>query len=532
MNRAVLAAAVSAACAALYVLRLDPSAGLFVDDAWYIVLATSIAEGHGFRLISSATTPIMPAFPPGFPALLAPIVAVAPRFPDNVLALKAVSMAAMSGVAVATYWYLARVHEAPRRVAAVVTVITVMLPAFVFLTTSTVMAEPVFACAQLALALAVERAARADDRAGLYRAGVCGAVAGLTMLIRMAGVAGVAAGGVYLFLRRGTKSAVVFTAIAMASFVPWALYAAANQPTPAERLAHGGSAVYSYSELLVMRRGGEGQYGTATLAELPSRALENLGNVFGRDVGAMILPAAYRGPEESGQEVFGMSGEGGPRASSMGGARETFAVSMVLSAVVLAGYALTVRRRITFAECLFAATIAMVVLVPARTFRYVLPLAPFVVFYFFAGLDAVVAAIRRREHWRFGAPFRIASACVLALMTVEHAQYVWASRQGPAPVWLQEYRESLAVTDRIRTLPHEGFVVSNNPGLVYLATGRKGLSMGDAAERWQDWLGLGVRYAAAVLPAEKPHEAVASYRTVYESPNRLRWLLDLGSDTN
>ena len=59
---------------AVYLLRLDAAAGLFVDDACYIVLAKSLAQGDGFRLISSATTPILPAFPPGFPMLLAPVV--------------------------------------------------------------------------------------------------------------------------------------------------------------------------------------------------------------------------------------------------------------------------------------------------------------------------------------------------------------------------------------------------------------------------------------------------------------------------
>jgi len=79
--RRVGAAAAIAAVAAVYVLRLDSAAGLYVDDAWYIVLAESLWRGEGFRLISSATTPILPAFPPGFPLILAPIVGLFPSFP-------------------------------------------------------------------------------------------------------------------------------------------------------------------------------------------------------------------------------------------------------------------------------------------------------------------------------------------------------------------------------------------------------------------------------------------------------------------
>ena len=54
-------AALAAAVTALYVARLDSTAGLVVDDAWYVVLATALAQGDGYRLVSSAVAPILPA---------------------------------------------------------------------------------------------------------------------------------------------------------------------------------------------------------------------------------------------------------------------------------------------------------------------------------------------------------------------------------------------------------------------------------------------------------------------------------------
>ena len=62
----------------MYLLRLDDAAGLYVDDAWYIVLAKAWRRATDIRLISSATTPILPAFPPGFPLLLAPLFLAGP----------------------------------------------------------------------------------------------------------------------------------------------------------------------------------------------------------------------------------------------------------------------------------------------------------------------------------------------------------------------------------------------------------------------------------------------------------------------
>jgi hypothetical protein len=39
MTRPVAALAAAVIVLAIYLLRLDPAAGLYVDDAWYIVLA-------------------------------------------------------------------------------------------------------------------------------------------------------------------------------------------------------------------------------------------------------------------------------------------------------------------------------------------------------------------------------------------------------------------------------------------------------------------------------------------------------------
>jgi len=103
MRRAGVAAAITALVAVVYALRLDRAAGLYVDDAWYMVLAEALSKGEGFRLISSAATPILPAVPPGFPMILAPVMRMFPDFPGNVTPLKMVSILAMFGVGIAAY---------------------------------------------------------------------------------------------------------------------------------------------------------------------------------------------------------------------------------------------------------------------------------------------------------------------------------------------------------------------------------------------------------------------------------------------
>lgn len=65
---------------AIYGLRLNRVAGLMVDDAFYVLLAKALAEGEGYRLISSGTTAIQPLYPPGFPAMLSLVFRISPEF--------------------------------------------------------------------------------------------------------------------------------------------------------------------------------------------------------------------------------------------------------------------------------------------------------------------------------------------------------------------------------------------------------------------------------------------------------------------
>ncbi len=403
------------------------------------------------------------------------------------------------------------------------------MPAFVFLATSTVMAEAVFTLGQLCVVLSVERAARAPAQDATRGAIVAGVIAGVTLLVRLAGIAGVVASALFLWHRRGWRLALGFAAVAAMCYAPWAMYAAANRHSDEEHVRHGGSVAYSYRDLLLMRYGGEAHAGVVTWAELPGRISGNLLNVAGRDIGAFILPAVYRGASESGQEVFGMSGETGIRASSMGGVTATVSVSLAISAVVFVGFLAAARRRFTVAEIIVPLTLAMIVLVPARTFRYVLPLAPFVVFYFLCGLEVLSAAIARTGEWRFGGAFRIAAVCILAFFCAEHIAYIRSMKSGTPPTWLKEHAEVKTVTDWIASnLKGPGSVASNNPGLVYLATGRKGVSMGNAQENWQVWQRSGIRYGVAIHPASKPGDSRPD-QTLFQSSDGQRWVVEIPS---
>lgn len=521
MKRLIELSAIIAVVVAVYVLRLDDVAGLFKDDAYYVVLARSLAAGQGYALISSAAAPVLPAFPPGFALLLAPIVAAVPQFPDNVFWLKAVSIAAMFAVGFLTFHYFHRCREISWGRAAVIGTLTALTPGFVFLATSTLMSECVFTLGMVGSAIAIEHAARIDGPSGSRaRVVIAGMLASATWLIRAPGLAVVAGGAVFLLWRRGRRTAAGFLAVCALCYAPWSVYAATHQGAEADRVAHGGDIVRDYRNALVWRAGGR----LVEPGVAGSRIWTRFIDVFARDMGAMIMPGGYRGADESGLEVFHLAASSGLDAGSMGIGPAFHVVSGIASVFVLAGAFAMARRRAGVAELLSASTVAMLLLISTHSFRYVLPIVPFLIGYFLAGVEASAARIRADA----GAPaFRIAAGCLLAFLVIEHGQYIWMKSQEPPPAWARDHREVRAVTDFVNAhVPADATAASTNPGLLYLATGRRSVVYIDPDDRWEQWKAAGIRYVVAMHLVPQPSPGLG-YRVVYESPRLRLWVLDM-----
>lgn len=255
MKRLLAGVATLAVVIAVYGLRLDGTAGLYKDDAYYVVLARAIAEGRGYSLISSATAPVLPAFPPGFALLLTPIVAAVPDFADNVRWLKALSIIAMIATGVLTFQYFRGRGISDGRAAAIA-VITALTPGFVFLATSTVMSECAFTLAMLGGAVAIERTDRgareSSSRVAIVPAGIASTAA---WLIRGSGIAIVAGAVAFLLWKRRWRAAAGFAVVCAICYLPWYAYSATHQSPEAARAAHGGDIVRYYHSPLVSKPG-------------------------------------------------------------------------------------------------------------------------------------------------------------------------------------------------------------------------------------------------------------------------------------
>src|SRR5437870_12014220 len=65
-----------------------PFFGLYQDDAIYVVTAKSLAEGHGYRILSLPGEPFQTKYPILYPLVLSVIWKTYPDFPHNLVAIE------------------------------------------------------------------------------------------------------------------------------------------------------------------------------------------------------------------------------------------------------------------------------------------------------------------------------------------------------------------------------------------------------------------------------------------------------------
>ncbi|MEW6730343.1 MAG: glycosyltransferase family 39 protein [Acidobacteriota bacterium] len=510
---------------AIYLLRLDRVVGQFSDDAWYVLLAQALASGQGYTLINSPSIGITPIYPPAFPILLSLAYRLMPEFPNNIWLLKSISIIAMLASGIFTYHYLNRYRELPRVLSLAAALAVVLCPAFVFLATSTVMSECVFTLGQLITVLTIERSLRIPSRRGWLYLLAGALLAAFSFLTRSMAVVLILAIMIYLLKERQLGRTLLFTAVVALLTGPWLLYARLHEPTQEQRQEQNNYIVQSYREQFWMRFAGVPVSGTITAQELPARVWQNLTNIFARNIGGIIVPSLYRDLPESGQEVSGMEDMGLTVGSKV--------ISLVLSIIIVIGFVLTVGKQITLAELLTLFTLIMVSVWPWWPLRFVLPLAPFLLFYLLMGLRAIVRlGLGRRKHIVYDQWFapRILIGCVIALSLYDHTGYLMALHgyMEVAPPWVSIFKENEVMLQWADQRLLKNFAVAaQNPALVYLYTGHKTIACDDPVGNWENWKRLGVRYIVRTSIYALIDDDSARL-VIYRSPTLNLRVVDLG----
>ena len=517
----------------LYYLRLDDVIGQVRDDAWYVLLAKSLATGNGYEIISSPLPGLLPSYPPAFPFLLSLLWRLLPATAEHLWLLKWISIAAMLAIGWVTYLYLARFSTLPKHLAVAAAVAITLMPAFVFLATSTVMSECVFTLGQLLTVFVIEKAVAQSAQRRQTKSWILAAMlAAGTFLTRSVAVTLVAAVVIYLLKERQRKAAVIFAGCTVLLILPWLIYARLHAPTVEQKQMHGGYILYGYGEQFWMKRAGDTESGTDTWRDLPARVGKNIYNIVAHDLCGLVLPSALRDAAESGQEVLGLGETSGLKSTTMGQVKATLVISFSLALLALIGLFSVIRRRISLAEILLLCALALIVVWPWLTFRFLLPLTPFLLHYILQGLAMLarwMKAIAGNDEWALPRVFML---CVLALYGYDHWGYLRQLRQAPESVsWQAEFREVKATLDWAKkNLPPEAIVAANNPAQFFLYTERKAVTSSNTPENWERWRKLNVRYQAVLssftntmLDEDQQH-----YPIIYgDSPEQMR-VIDLG----
>ncbi len=504
---------------AIYVLRLDRTVGMFVDDAWYVLLAKAIASGHGFTMINSPTPGILPLYPPGFPALLSIVFRFSPEFPQNVWMLKSVSIAAMMGVGMVTFWYFHRARRLPSYLSLAIAMATTITPPLVFLASSTVMSEPVFLLSSMLVIAFVERGVQLGDRGRLVRYVVPAAVfASYAFLTRSIAIALIGSVALYLLKERQVRAAVVFAAGVLICVAPWMFYSRLHAPTAEERAEQSGFIVQDYATQFWQRKAGLARAGEISASELPERVWNNASQMMTRDAGEMIVAKVFYIFQETDSGAAGLS--------------------FVFGLLCIAGYISAVREKLTLAEIAVPATLCIVLLWPWETFRFVLPLTAFALYYVLLGLRSIfhvhlrLREQPRRPEW---VGLTVLAGMIIVLHLYGNVSYLVLKYRAPAsePTGLMSaFAENEEVLRFIKErLPVGGVIASPNPALTHLYTDRKTIASDDPTKNWQNWNRLGVRYLAYIsaLPVTQPELAETRYAVVYKPRGELNLrIVDLG----
>lgn len=515
---------------AVYWLRLDKVFGMMLDDAWYLVLAKSLATGQGYTLVNSPTPGIMPIYPPAFPFLLSLLYRLFPQFPENLWLLKSLSVVAMLVAGWAIYSYLTRERRLSPMLALGISAASVFCPPLVFLATSAVMSECLFMLCLVLTVMLIERGVRQWQMGmeqSLFRYLLPGAVfAAAAFLTRSAAIAMLAAVVLYLLKKRLIKPAIIFVVVVAAITGPWVIYSRMHAPTPAQMAEVNNYIVVPYTKQFWQNIAGFEVFGETTAGQLPARTLGKAWEIFGASVGRMFVAPVFEALTAT-QSWIEQTGNAG------------LVLSLLLSLLTIIGFIHAARREATLAEYVIFFSFLLIVIWPGELFRQVLPLLPFLLFYLALSVEAIHGFYPGLKLLALpGTRLKVMGALVGVILAVNlygNAAYLiklsGSLLERPVTIRIFEENEDLLKWVRER-VPNDGAITASNPPLVYLLTGRKTVGSDNPTKYWETWNQLGVRYLVRTQYALRPVQndaAEAAYKTLYRQRGELNLrVVDLG----
>jgi hypothetical protein len=337
-------------------LGLNPHIlGLFHDDGIYTVVAKSLAEGHGYRILSLPSAPAQTKYPFLYSYLLSWLWAIDPRFPQNILLLKTFNVAIIVTIFFCSVIYYRRSLNNSGIACAVFGIIVCVNP-IIFTFTDYVLSDlllVLFTVVLLALCGSGPSTALRSASAALLA--VIGSLACLT---RMAAAPLLVAGGVHCYLTRGVRGLVWFGSGVLILLSPW-LYWVMVHRRPLTNPLFDYYSAYSFL----------------------NANTTDFGSAFSRHMTVIVGNANYL------MDAFELL----YLAPLVPG------LVFLFVAVTIVGMIESTRKDGVFTWIFFLASVALLVVWPFQPSRYVAPLVPLVVLFLFRGTQFLQSWFERKQ---------------------------------------------------------------------------------------------------------------------------------------
>jgi hypothetical protein len=424
-----------------------PAVGFWNDDSIYIATAKSLAERAQYRHVEMPTEPLQTKYPILYPAILALVFKVAPDYPRNIPWLLLPTTLAAAAYVVLSGVYLHRVLHAPRNAALFVGALATLAPAIVSFVRF-VMSEYVYALLSVLALICLDHRYRSEPSATrrLWWVAAAAVLIGLAVLTRTIGFSLGAAATAVLLLKRRYRDAALLVFIIVMMFLPWLFWRAwavrVNGPLQTQMFE---SIELSYVAWI-----------SRSVSDTVRVVMQNtFRSIFDLVYGQLVLPKHFI--------LLGLN-----RVSWL-----TFCVhaACYLTALLVGvGFVKSTRRGWKTLHVYAILYFAIVLAWPYEPHRFVDLWTPFILYFLFAGLAAVVPQRLNR------ACLGVVGASVFGLFLIEDVRI---ARSDDDHFYLRanevDWGERRAIAQWVRsnTLPAD-IIASNHPAALYLTTGRRG----------------------------------------------------------
>lgn len=470
VSRPMLVLVVALGVAAIvYMLALTPFIGDGYDDARYITLARSLAEGKGYRLLSMPDMPLETKYPPGWPLLLSLVWRIRPFFPANGVWFKGMSVLFTLGCVAVVYGWL-RWRDGNEGKALLIALLTLFSP-HVFGYGTSAFSEMAFAFFSL-LALWLVGVWQKRPFPTFRRTLITALVVAFTLYLRMFGLALVVATLFYLLQTRRDKQVMLLVGLILVFVAPLLLRNyLVNQNSP-------------YVQEFWLKSMEQPELGRITAVDLILRVVNNMRAYLLAGLPGAIFPSQVP-----------LTYVNMPAALRIGA--PWLGIDILLAMLVAGGLIGQILFRHALSDWYVAAYLGMALLWPWEPTRFMVPLIPLMFDYFWFELSLLgQLLVHRWPGWQTGLRRLAIAGVVLFILANGWVQALAAVATYRTPVVPPEWQARYRLFEWVKENTHpEDVLASLIDFQLYLYTDRFVVRELGAADKLAEY---GVDYVVLV----------------------------------